>query len=321
MSNYQYTTDIRDDVLERAGEPLTSDSDYYTQALTYINRAYQAIFKGGDELAPDVHQEWWWLRKSSPGILNLEPRKTGTAAVTNNSTGVTLSATVADSLANWFIRFDGNPDMFRVLAHTAGTSAVTLDGIFTGATDAAVAYNVYKLEYALASDVLYLMSPMRVYQDNQSSIRGMELAELEVAWPLMRLSGGVPEGFSMVGEQTVRFSHYGRNDSGAYIRVEYDYLQRPDDLTASVNEEPIIPRHYRKVLADAALYFIYLSKNDNRADGTLIMVNNQLKAMERDHKHRIEIQSKRVGTILPRLSGSPRRNRGPLRTENGHIIG
>lgn len=321
MSNWQYTSDILEDVLFRAGEKTDGTSDFATAALRYINRAYQAVCKGGDELAPDISEVWWWLKKSTPGVLILEPKKdTGTIAVTNNSASATLSASVASDLDGWFLRVDGHPDVFRVSSHTGGSAALTLDSVYTGDTDTEATYELFKLEYTLASDVLYLPTAMRTYSDEVSRIDGIGEEMLDQMYPLWNAQAGVPRAFAMIGEQEVRFSHYGGTESGDLIRVEYPYIRTPDDLTNSDQEEPLLPRPYRKILADGALFFLHMDKNDDRADGVGLMAQAGLRAMQMDHRKRLLHQSTLVGHIAPRYERFSRFRRGLLRTQSGLVI-
>ena len=68
MANLKTTTDILQDALFHAGEPQGTNSEYYNQALTYLNRIYQEICSGGSMLDPNIDEKWWWLRKSTPGV-------------------------------------------------------------------------------------------------------------------------------------------------------------------------------------------------------------------------------------------------------------
>lgn len=321
MSNWQYTSDILEDVLFRAGEKTDGTSDFEAAALRYINRAYMAICKGGDELTPTINEVWWWLRSSTPGVITLEPRRNaGTVSVTNNSATATLSAPVASSLAGWFFRVDGHPDVFRVSAHTAGTNTLTLDSVYTGETDADATYELFKLEYDLESDVLYLSQSMRCYREGQSVIDGIGEDMMDTMYPLWNAQPGIPQAFAMIGERKVRFSHYGGTESNDYIRVEYSYVKIPAELTNADGEEPLVPRMYRKVIADAALYFLHMDKNDDRADAVGLMAQAGIQAMQIDHRKRISTQSNWFGHIAPRYNKFAKGRRGMLRTATGLVI-
>ena len=61
MSNLQFSADILDDMLFRAGEPTDGTSEYESKALESLNRAYQALWMGGAELDTTINEDWWWL--------------------------------------------------------------------------------------------------------------------------------------------------------------------------------------------------------------------------------------------------------------------
>lgn len=329
MANYTSSADLLDDVLFRAGEPQDSTSDFYTVALIYLNRAYQAIWSGSSELDENVdNQTWWWLRKSAPGVLTLLPIiETGTVLVTNNSTAITFSSAPATSVAGYHFKTNDHADVFRISAHTAAAVGATLDAVYTSATTAAASYRVMKLEYDLASDTMAPISPFRAYQDSIDEIEIMDLKELERRWTLGNFEAGVPKAFAIIGERlsttdamTIRFSHGGGLDGTTdLIRVDYDYFFMPTDL-ADNTTEPLIPRQYRKILADFALGWVLTDKEDNRAAAAFSAAGAGLRAMQRENRRRWAKAGRSMGRIFPRQSHMDR-NIAPLRTTSGHIIG
>lgn len=320
MSNYRYSSDLVDDALFRSGELTDGSSDFEAAALRYLNRAYQGISMGGSELSPDVQEDWWWLRKSPPGVLTLQPIiTTGTVAVTNNSTTATFSS-APGSVAGWFLKVEGHQDVFRISSIV--TTAAVLDAVYTGTTAGTATFQLMKLEYALASDVLRITAPMRAYRaDRQYEIRGVDMSALDRDWPIALVESGIPDLYAMAGETTVRVNRCGGTSSTDLIRVEYDYLYRPDDLTDSATEEPVVPRQWRKVLSDWATFWLLMDKNDDRADGVGLLARNTLKAMAMENRHRMgAIGRGQIGHIAPRQDDVTRA-RGPLRTSSGLIIG
>lgn len=319
MANYRYSADLVNDILFRAGEPIDGTSDFDAVALQYLNRAYQALWAGGAEFVPEINERWWWLKKHPPGILTLEPViNTGTLAVTNNSASITFSSAPAGSLVGWFIKVKSHADVFRIKTHTGGQVGATLESVYTGDTGTTAGYDAYKLEYELASDLLYIVAPMRVFQDNRAKIDGMSLDALEFVWPLGDVNSGVPKAFAMVTETKVRFSHYGGVSATDYIKVEYDYLYRPADLTDSGSEEPVVPRRHRKTLSDLGLFSLFMDKNDDRADGVGLMAKAGLKAMAIENRSKLAGFGDDFGRIITRQDVF---RPDVLRTSSGLIIG
>ena len=324
MANYQYSADLLTDVLFRVGEPTDNTSDYQATALQYLNRAYQILWTGGAEFDESLNEEWWWLRKRPPGVLTLQPKiETGTVQVTNGSASIVFSsapdpALDASTASGWFIKVADHPDVFRISTHTSGSTNATLNSVYTGPTATAKPYTLVKLEYPLATDVLRLYAPMRVQQGDRAEIEAVESAALDRDYPLAQLQGGVPRVFAPVGERTVRFSHAGGASGTHLIRAEYDYLRQPADLTSGGSEEPLVPRPYRKLLADMATFYIFLDKNDSKAEGAGRIAQGSLRAMAHEQRRRTQIASRTNGHIVPRPAQRPR---GPRRTAAGLIVG
>ena len=314
MSNYQYSRDIRDDVLDRADELIDGTSPYQTTVETYVNRQYLAICLGGREIHPDINEAWWWLRKSLPGTLVLQtPYTTGTVNVANGSASITFSGTIAASQLGKFFQVTGHPDIFRIAAHTGGSASATLDAVYTGSDDSTAAYALYQYEYTLASDVLRPISPMYVDRQNTNNdpykIYLIDHDVMERDWPRALVPSGIPEYFSIINQGTtgtslwtVRFNRRGNDTAGDLVRIEYDYLQRPGVLAFGASEELLIPWEYRHIVAEAALYLLFLQKNDSRADSAGLAARAGLEAMAKDQRQVTLWAGPETGQIIPRQS-------------------
>lgn len=321
MANYQFTSDLIADILFRAGEPTTGVSDLNEQALVYVNRAYQTMYLGGGEISNDLNEDFWWAKKNPPGVLNLQPIITLASTATNGSAAVTIPAT-SPSLVGRFARIQGQSDIYRVLAHADGATALTLDAPYNGPAIAPGNIDFMQLEYDLPADCIRILSPMRIDQGAETYIDGVELSSLERDYPVSQIQGGPPTQFAYVTESRIRFNKFGplAGQSPNAIRIEFDYIYRPADLTTpGTAEEPIVPRHYRKVLADIALTYLFVDKNDDRAGTAGGLAKKGLAGMVAEQRSRMINYSRSTGLILPRSSRN--KNRFPLRTESGFIIG
>lgn len=337
MANYSTSQDLIRDIAFRAGEPSSSTDiatgDYYDAIIRYLNRAYQGIWRGGGELLPDLAEQWYWLKSYNSGVLTLLPVfDTGTVQVTNNNTAITFSGVPTRSggnisLLGYHFRTDEHPDVFLISAHTSGVATATLDSVYTGDDDTAATFRAFKVVYTLASDVLDLTGPMRAYQGGAAGrIEKLTESALVDAWPLEQAQAGVPLNYAFVGADTatasgvthVQFSHYGGTTDTELMRIEYPYLYKPADL-ADDTAEPILPREYRKVLADWALFFVLQDKEDSRAADVLTIASQGLRQMAKENRRSGVRQGDRA-RIYPRL-GQRGARKGPLRTEQGFLIG
>jgi len=322
MANYTFSSDLISDILFRAGEPTDGTSDFDAVALQYLNRAYQAIWSGGRELIPELNEVWWWLRKDDQGVLILNPlTDTGTVSVTNNSDAITFGTAPAVSQAGRHFKVDDHADIFIITAHTGGAGGATLESVYTGDTDTAASFKAMQFDYALASDVLYLSGPLFAYQDGEREIRLIDLTELRKRYPINNLFSGVPRAAAMITQESLRFSHYGGLTATDFIKIDYEYTREPSDLTDSGSEEPLVPRQYRHILSDWALYLLFADKNDGRAKDVEGIARNGLFSMAHENRSRqAKASAEHFGRVFPRQRDI-RRLEGPLRTESGLIIG
>ena len=322
MANYETAADLVDDILFRSGEATDGTSDFEAEALALLNRAYREMYEGGTAYTNDIQEDWLWLKKDPPGTLTVLPVvSAGTVSVTKGSTSATLSVAPTDSMAGRFFRVEGHPDVFRITAHTGGTGGLTLDSIYTGATNAAATYKLMKLEYSLPSDFLRFVGVPRMQAHDRSEVAGVDLSQLERDWPLRLIESGVPSLFAPVTDTKIRFNRYGNSDpDGDYYRVEFDYLARPVDLTNDASSIPVVPKQWRHILCDMALTYLYTTKNDDRLAVVGQAAKSGLVAMANENRRRLQNLSRRFGKLRARQDKLETVRR-PLRTESGIIIG
>lgn len=310
--------ELKEDVLFRASESLTG-SAWNVKTMDYLNRVYRTLSTGASEFLPEYVEDWWWMRQEAS--LLLEPVfKTGTLNVVQGSTSITITPAPVNSMAGRRLRITSGtapPDIFVIQAHSAGGSAATLDGAYTGETNAAASFEMMKVEYALGAAVQVLMSPITAFQQ-PDRITGVAPERMDELFPLVRLRPGIPQVFCLEDERTVRFSHGGRTDD-KQMRVEYRYRPFVADMTDSIGSIPLVPTQWMHVLADMALVYVLLDKNDDRSNAAALGARSGLGAMLKENRRRNTKIDYLSGHIAPRQSRHF--SRGPLRTESGLIIG
>ena len=307
--------------LDVADEPQNATSDFYDEAIGFMNSIYRQICAGGTALNPDIDEKWNWLRSSTPGVITLQPAYTGTAALTFNSTTVTLSATVAYSLAGWvFFPQNGNGDYYRVASHTAGTANVVLDSEYTGSTNAAALVKAFKLVYDLPAGVEQVIGAMRTNR-SESKIEGIDPDRLLDDYPFYNFTTGVPDVYAMTSLNKVMFNAYAGDNASDLVRIEYDYNITITDL-GDDSGEPLLPLAFRaSVLGEFTAFYILQDKHDNKADAIGKLAQAGLIAMASENRRRMQTQgSDSFGQIYPRRAPGGKRGK-LLRTTSGHIIG
>ncbi len=233
MSRLETFSDLKIAALEKAGELTDGTSDYDTTVEEQINALNRSIYSGANEFNVDLGEPWEWAKPRNPGVLTLiPPFETGTISLTQDSASATLSSAPAvglGSLKNHFLIITGISTVYRISAHTANATAVTLDQIYLEDTAATASFKIVKLDYDLTAGIERLIGPMRTYKANNddasTEISGIDRNAFDRLYPLARPKSGIPERFSVIAEAngllTVRFSHYQAEDK---IRVEYDYI-------------------------------------------------------------------------------------------------
>lgn len=317
MANHRTAADIIDSALERAGEITDGTSSYEATALKYVNSVYHAIIAGANEFGIDCGEPWVWAQATSPQVLTLKaPYETGTCTFTNASATATLSTACSYSLAGYFIKPESGRDWYRVSAHTAATTTITLDQAYIEATATAAVFQAIKTDYALSTAVMRMCAPMSCYRDNISvygdpergQIFEIDINTMTRKYPRMLIRAGVPNkycpvGFDTTGNLTVRFNSYPLED----IRVEVPYIPIATDLTDSGSSIPIIPFGYREVLVHGAAYYLMLDKSDNRAEIEAQLAKLKLQSLINHNRKSLSLAGGSYGRVEPRQGGLNRR--------------
>lgn len=273
MAYYEYGQDILQDVLFRCGEPtdLTGGtvSDYLSAAKAYVQRSYQDII--------GLHP-WPWALKDPPGILNVEAKKTNTATISQGGTSLTLGTSISDSVAGWWVKIDSENVPYRITAHTAGTTAITIDATYKETSASASACTIFKDEYDLASDCRKVWRAW----DRNSPTRDIEViqpGEMHQLHTRRSVSGVGSIWMSVVRDKIARLSPWPVTDD---VTIEYDYTVECDtDLTfdEGTDDVPIVPAVDRHVISDAATVLLMLDKNDKRAQSIADLASGKINTM------------------------------------------
>jgi hypothetical protein len=273
------------DVLWRAGEPTSATSEFYERCLDYLNRAELTVAAGAQEFDPGLTWPWRWHKAVMPAVIILEPAWAATVTVTHGSLTATITSPPAGAPR------DLATEMFTAPALTAWPRVASMDLTRTViAWDApwvdqsgSVTGAFWRLDYALPSDVIRVLDPVRAFQQSSSNygrckeVTGLDRLQMERQYPLRSLGTGPPDAYAVIAERTLRFNR----PAHAPFRVEADYMQVPPVLYDAPESIPREPVEYRHVLADIALYFLLVDKDDARAAEAGLAARNRLQAMRR----------------------------------------
>ncbi len=149
---------LKNEVLEICGELTDGTSQYDTIAMQRINDLYQGLLTGGNEFGVDVGEPWTWAHARRNILLALLPENsTGTVTLTQNSSAGTFSSAPSTSMAGRHLAIESRADVYRIVTHTAGATAFTLDMPYI--EDSGVMnFKAYKLDYELFDDSVLIDS-------------------------------------------------------------------------------------------------------------------------------------------------------------------
>jgi hypothetical protein len=286
MANFTTTSDLASYSLKKAGEPADGSSDYNSEVLEFLNLMQLNVIAGGSEYDQELGVPWVWAKSRNPGIITFQPPyETGTVTLTNGNTAGTFSdiPTGLGSFANTHqLKTSDTAEFYIFATHTANTAGFTLDGPFLGATGS-YTFKAYKTDYALAPNIVRLISPFRLYRSSYmhpSEVALIERNAFDRDFPKPHgFIQGVPTHATIIyetdGQYYLRFNRWMQEQ----IRIEYDFIPIPAALTTAPDTTPILPREDRIVLAYGAIHMILEDKNDDRADRYFQLTQGKLRSM------------------------------------------
>lgn len=258
--------DILHAALLDAGEAASASGDYAAEGKRAVRQAYWSIL---------CHARWPWGLAASPNVIEVQAAQ----RVTVNSTAsnsMTLSDSLASSVAFYKVYLESNQAVYRIVGHTGGTSTLTLDATYVESITSGPAV-IFKDEYALPATVLRVWDPMwpRGWLDHPIPIIDKPLFELRYGRGAWGFGSGVieaaceihPEGFDATSDNMIRQVRFAPWCEDA-INIEHDYTVFHDlDFTGTGTEvdTPKIPREHRSVIANLATALLCINKDESKA--------------------------------------------------------
>lgn len=333
MSDLSTTPDIVNYVLKSMNEPTDGTSTFQADVLNHVNHVYRLLYAGGGELNASEKRKPIappWARSQYPLIVNLEPPySTGTVVATINSSAITFSVAPAPSVAGFQFKVQGQPEVYRIAAHTAGATAATLDSIYVGdQNETAGIFDVFKLRYSLGSDVLGIVTPFRVFSntqrgtDNRRQIDVIDETQFDARYPLALIRNEFPSHAKIVysdpsgSNNTIDVVFDSWNSDRE--RIEIPYVRIPVALTLS-GVNPVMPIQWRPILAEYALLFMLRDADDDRAAGQAQIAKAKFEAIVSETQGLSRSANFQYGRIYPRQDIAYRQD-FIVQTEDGFIL-
>lgn len=278
MANFDTGLDILTNVLSRADELEVGVAEREVEAKAYIQAAYISVLTEG--------YPWTFARKDPPGIIITNRERTGTINVTQSSASATLNEVLISptaSMATRKIWLETDEVLYRILTHTAGDLAVTLDSIFLGSTGT-YNYHIFQDEYSLATDFLKPFTHKFLRPaDGMRIVELIGVDELEgISRSQITWNGtDTPRYCAFLGNSKIRMWPWCTSSK----RFEYKYIYHPgllDFTGVAATDTPIIqPAEDRVVLSLTAVGNLLVDKNDDRANIFLDAASSKISSMKR----------------------------------------
>jgi len=308
MSDFRTSADLLSEALTQAGESSADTSSLTSKMLEYLNDAYIRVLSGNSEFDEEIGDPFPWARDEDPGTLILESNvDADTVALTNASKdGVFFTAPVR-SMRGRHIFIENRAEPYLIRTHIAGATAFKIDVDFLGPTGSHN-YNAIKLIYDLGDEILRLVEPFRVYEnqrcnDRDMKIYGRELNNFRTEYPLSRVRLQIPIDFAIVNQKEEGFKIQMNSFVGEDIRVDFDKVSIPDALTNSNNSIPLIPINHRRILSYMASSSMLFNEKNDSAKGSVMfnIAQGMWNSMRRQHNKQTKDTSRSRGRIIPRL--------------------
>lgn len=157
MSQFRTTADVLDEILQEAGEATNGNSPFESLALTAANHVNHAFLSGGTIINLNVDEPWVWSRARFPLTLELQAGIDSGFSTTADSVSCSFTAAQASSLKGWHIQPNGKNTVYKIMNHTAGATAFTLDSGFIDDTGT-YGCRIFKLDYEVVPSYFYIDS-------------------------------------------------------------------------------------------------------------------------------------------------------------------
>lgn len=320
MAYNQFVTDLKNDALFRAGEPINGQSSFEQgtrpQVIEYLNRILQQLVLGsgvaaGRDLAtsagiyarlvqPPV-TDWWWARKR--GVVTTTPFVTlANLNLVNGSTNVSgLAITAAPSHLKSRIHVEGARTAPIIVEHTA--SNFEMDAPWPEDNATGVGADIVQYEYDLPVDFLRFAQMPSLHSDSQTSISVAALEQRDMEFPVPSKMQGTPTRAYIVGPKRIALNAY---DDKSY-RLEFEYIHFPTNIMDG--DEPPLPEHHRPILSVGAAMLMLLDKNDGRAQNLASEFREMLDSMGTEQRQTLISGSGVYGQFRFRQPGTRTRSR------------
>lgn len=248
-----------------------TDSDDNTLLGRWLNTSGRMIAGAAD---------WPFLRAATPLIIQTVPDvTTGTVSVTDGQTSATLSSAPSVSVTNRYIQFASSNDWFRITAHTAATTGLTIDPVAID-TNSSAEYIIRKFFYSTSATVDRILSinqnitPFQLNEMTRDQFLDMKPNSSTVGSPRIYMMAGLDSS------GVIQFVLYPTPD--AEINLSVENLPEITDLSADSDVSIIPPKWHTTTMIEGAKWQAFDFLDDTRSDASKRLFNAMLDDMKRN---------------------------------------
>ncbi len=257
--------DIAQAALLDAGESSSISGNYGDDAKRAVRNAYWSVL---------AHARWPWAMSPTPNVITTYAAQTVTVSSISTTT-VTLSASIATTMAGRKFYLDANQSVYRISAHTAGTAILTLDATYVESTTTGSGV-IFQDEYAIPATCLRIWDPLwpRGWQWDPITFLDKPMFEQRYGRGAWGFGSGIvehaceihPDAYSAGAKGVTRKIRFAPWSEDA-LSIEHDYTMFHDlDFGGSgETDTPKIPREHRAVLVHFAASALLLGKDDTKS--------------------------------------------------------
>ncbi len=268
MAHYDLITglDILHAALLDAGEAASITGKYGDDAKRAVRNAYWSVLS---------HARWPWAMSPTPNVITTYAAQDVTVSSISTAT-VTLSATIATTMAGRKFYLDANQSVYRISAHTAGTATLTLDATYVESTTTGSG-EIFQDEYAIPATCLRIWDPLwpRGWQWDPITLLDKPMFEQRYGRGAWGFGSGIiehaceihPQAYSAGAKGVTRQIRFAPWSEDA-LNIEHDYTMFHDlDFGGSgETDTPKVPREHRAVIAHFTTSALLLGKDDTKSE-------------------------------------------------------
>jgi len=148
-------------------ELLIPSSD--TLAIQRIKRDINIVY---DDVA--AFSNWTWLRGTTEATVQPYYGSTGTVSVTRGSPTVTLSSAISISQKGSFFSVHGQSETYKIAEHTAGSTTITLESVYTGVDATAQSFRIWRGRIILPVEAREVMGVSNTFHSTPMTAYGWQ---------------------------------------------------------------------------------------------------------------------------------------------------